>query len=144
MKEVLNMDRHCIVTAGMAVVLVACFSSSSRAAAGARFEVQAERGISYISGGVGIDERDALRAMTRDYSLQLGFAQTSGSYLSGVNVEIQDAAGHPILQSESKGPWFFADLPAGKYTVWATTMGDTQQKVTRVTENRQKTLYFYW
>ena len=140
------MQKNVVVTVatGMCAWLVMCFSSPSNVTARDRLEVQTAQGISYISGGVGADERDSLRALTRDYSLQLGFAQTSGSYLSGVDVEIQDAGGDALVQAQSQGPWFFADLPAGKYTVRATTMGNTQQKVIRVTENRQKTLYFYW
>ena len=138
------MHRPVIVTAGMGILFAVFFLSLSSTADAAQLKVQTAQGISYISGGVGINERDALRAMTKDYSLQLGFAQTSGSYLSGVDVEIQAAGGATVLQAQSKGPWLFADLPAGKYTVRATTMGNTQQKITRVTHNRQKTLYFYW
>lgn len=140
------MKRNAIVTVttGICALLVLAALSPRSLAARDHLEVHTTQGISYVSGGVGIGERDALRALTKDYSLQLGFAQTSGSYLSGVDVEIQDAGGSTIVQDQSQGPWFFADLPTGKYAVRVTTMGNTQQKVIRVTDNRQKTLYFYW
>lgn len=133
-----------MVTTGICALLVLASWSPPSAAARDRLDVHTTQGISYVSGGVGIGERNTLRAITGDYSLQLGFAQTSGSYLSGVDVEIQDAGGSPIVQAQSHGPWFFADLPTGTYTVRATTLGNTQQKVIRVADNRQKTLYFHW
>ena len=40
--------------------------------------------VSYISGGIGTDEREELRAKEHDYNVKVVTAAESGDYLSGV------------------------------------------------------------
>jgi hypothetical protein len=110
----------------------------------AQLEARSDKGVPYLSGGVGLDERDALRARARDYNLTLSFAEKTGNYLSDVEVVIKDAQGNTALETVSEGPWFFVKLPAGSYTVIATTMGKTHQQLAKVSATRQTQLYFYW
>lgn len=86
-------------------------------------EGKTSNGIPYLSGGVGLDERETLRAPGIEDNLKLTFALKRGNYLSDVNVRITDAAGHKVLAVISQGPWFFTRLPAGQYTVTATARG---------------------
>ena len=76
-------------------------------------------GIPYLSGGVGLDERDALRAVSGEYNLHVTFAQREGNYLSDVHVAIQNANGATLLETVPQGPWLFTKLPPGRYTVIA-------------------------
>lgn len=110
----------------------------------AQLEARSEQGIPYLSGGIGLDERDTLRTRARDYNLTLSFAEKAGNYLSDVEVVIKDTQGNTVLKTISEGPWFFVNLPADRYTVMATTLGSTQQQVARVSTQRQTQLYFYW
>ncbi len=110
----------------------------------AQLEARSEQGISYLSGGIGLDERDALRSRATEYDLMLSFAEKTGKYLSDVEVVITDAQGNRVLEAVSEGPWFFVKLPTGRYTVRATTMGKTTQQVANVSVTRQTQLYFYW
>lgn len=105
-------------------------------------EAKTFKGITYLSGGIGIDERETLRRMGQDYDLKLGFAEKAGNYLSDVEVTIKDAGSTTVLEAVSQGPWFFVKLPAGKYTILATTMGKTRQHVAQVTSHGQTSLYF--
>ena len=107
-------------------------------------EAKTYQGITYLSGGVGLDERETLSHIGQDYDLKLGFAEKAGNYLSDVEVRIKDAGSNTILEAVSQGPWFFAKLPAGKYTILATMKGETRQQVARVTTHGQTSLYFYW
>jgi hypothetical protein len=103
------------------------------------------QGIPYVSGGVGVDEREAFAAMGRDYSLKLMFAIKGGEYLSDVKVEISDSIGKKVLDAVADGPWFFTNLPPGKYKVNVTMMGKTQQNVVNIgKDKKQTTLRFYW
>jgi hypothetical protein len=103
------------------------------------------RGIPYVSGGVGIDEREAFAAIGKDYSLKLMFAIKSREYLSDVKVEISDGIGKKVLEAVADGPWFFTNLPPGKYTVTVTMMGKAQQSGVNIgKDKRQITLRFYW
>ncbi len=103
------------------------------------------QGIPYVSGGVGVDEREAFAAMGKDYSLKLIFAIKGGEYLSDVKVEISDSIGKKVLEAVADGPWFFTNLPPGKYKVNVTMMGKTQQNVVNIgKDKKQTTLRFYW
>lgn len=103
------------------------------------------QGIPYMSGGIGVDERKAFADMGKDYSLKLMFALTGRHYLADVIVAITDVGGKKVLAAVADGPWFFADLPPGKYTVTATMMGKAQQHGVNIGKGKkQTTLRFYW
>ena len=100
--------------------------------------------IPYLSGGVGLDEREELSRVARNYDLKLTFAVTAGNYLSDVSVQIHNAAGRLVLEAVSDGPWFFAQLPVGRYTVMVNVMGKTQQQSVQVSGRGQSQLNFFW
>jgi hypothetical protein len=103
------------------------------------------QGIPYVSGGVGSDEREKLDAIGKNYSLKLVFAIKGGDYLADVKVEILDSSGKKVLDAVADGPWFFANIPPGKYTVTVTIMGkEKQNKADIVKGQKQTTLRFYW
>jgi hypothetical protein len=103
------------------------------------------QGIPYVSGGTGLDEREAFAAIGKNYSLKLVFAIKSGEYLSDVKVEISDRIGKKVLDAVADGPWFFTNLPPGKYTVTVTMMGKEQQNGVNIGKGqKQTTLHFYW
>lgn len=103
------------------------------------------QGIPFISGGVGLEEREALAAKYKEYNLKLMFAATGGEYLADIKVEISDSRGKKVLVAAADGPWFFTNVPAGKYTVTATMMGkEKQNKVNIRKGQKQITLGFYW
>lgn len=112
--------------------------------ASAQLEPKSDKGITYLSGGIGVDERDALRARAIDYNLRLSFAEKTGHYLSDVEVVIRDATGTTVLEAVSQGPWFFVKLPVGRYTVMATAIGKTYQQGASVRAAGQTQLNFYW
>lgn len=107
-------------------------------------EPRSDQGTPCLSGGIGLDERDALRSRASDYNLMLSFAAKTGNYLSDVEVVIKDAQGNTVLETVSEGPWFFVKLPTSRYTVMATTMGKPNQQVANVRAKGQAQLYFYW
>lgn len=112
--------------------------------AGDVIRVQSDRGIRYVSGGVGEGERDALNALSDQFNLRLLFAmQGSGDYLSDVGVKILDSEGKVILSAQSRGPWFLTQLPPGAYTVEAMAMGQIQRQTAHVSAE-QSQLRFYW
>lgn len=107
-------------------------------------EVKNYGGVSYISGGIGMGEREELEAMGQNYDLKLVFAIQQGNYLSDVKVVIKGSSGNVALEAVSDGPWLYAQLPAGTYNVSATTMGKTITKVARVNARSRTQLNFVW
>ena len=88
---------------------------------------QTEKGIPYMSGGVGSEEREQVKEWAKEYNLGLAFAGKSRQYLSDVNVALLDDKGNEILSAISNGPWFFVQLPPGNYTVRATYRGKVEE-----------------
>ncbi len=103
------------------------------------------QGIPYVSGGIGLDEREKLAAISKNYSLKLVFAIKSREYLADVKVEISDSSGKNVLDAVADGPWFFTNLPPGKYTVTVTLKGKEKQNAVNIVKGqKQTTLSFYW
>ena len=100
-------------------------------------------GVPYVSGGVGDDSQDRMASMSREYNLKLMFTLNEGNYLAGVNVAITDSRGGKVIDDVSNGPFFFAKLPAGQYTVSATHNGKTQTRKVNVGKGMQ-TAHLRW
>ena len=101
-------------------------------------------GIAYMSGGIGLDEREQMVKMEQSYNLKLIFAVQQGNFLTGVHVTITDSSGKTLLNAVSDGPWFYAALPAGTYTVAATNQGQTISKAARVVASGRTPVSFVW
>ncbi len=126
------------------ILLVAGLSFAISAGAVDLPQPQSENGISYISGGVGDQSRQAMEAVAAKYNLRLTFAQTEGSYLADIPVTIQDSRGHAVLDTVSPGPLFYANLTPGTYTVTASANGKTQTKRVEIQANSPRSVNFAW
>ncbi|MFO1345856.1 MAG: hypothetical protein U1E85_06120 [Rhodocyclaceae bacterium] len=100
--------------------------------------------VSYVSGGIGEDSRERMKAFSAAFNLKLLLAYKSGSYMSDVDVVVADAKGKPLIKASSEGPIFMARLPAGAYEVTATAVGQAQRQKVTVTNGRQAVLHFRW
>ena len=113
-------------------------------------EIQSDGGVRYVSGGVGESERSERNALSNELNLHPMFAtQGSGEYLSAVRVTILNAYKGPVLTAESKGPWFYAQLPPGDYSVEVTPTGlrgedQTQRKAVHLDGSNHSQMDFYW
>ena len=106
-------------------------------------ENRASAQVAYASGGVSEESRDNLNAIAGDFNLKLVMATKSGEYLSDVDVMITDDRGRPMVTAVADGPWFFARLPNGHYTVTASNHGATQRKSINV-GGRQSRVDLRW
>jgi len=104
-----------------------------------------EGGITYVSGGNGLEERQALNEVTGDYNLKLVFAEKgSGAYVSDVKLSIMNMKGQSILEAVSDGPWFLVKLAPGRYKITAEAEGQSQVQQAKVGGGRLTQLHFYW
>jgi hypothetical protein len=79
---------------------------------------QTQGEVTFVSGGVGGDERIAMQAIRADYNLSLLFSvQGTGEYITDVKVRITDASGNTLLETVSDGPMLFAKLKPSRYIV---------------------------
>lgn len=89
-------------------------------------EVQHLGAVSFLTGGIGVDEARAMRGERMKYPLALTFVQTYGGksqFLAHILVEIVRDDGSPVLCATSAGPYLFVDLPPGQYRIQAETDG---------------------
>jgi len=101
--------------------------------------------LAYVSGGVGEEERAALLAVRDEYNVRLTLAEKgSGAFLFGALVTVTDAAGRQLAQAAARGPWLFAQLPPGQYTIAAEYEGTTSTQTVRVAQGAARDLYFYF
>jgi hypothetical protein len=91
------------------------------------------KGIPWISGGVGENERNyLLEHHAADHNLKLEFAVTGGAYLGDIDVTITKPDGEIVMQAPSEGPWFMTKLPAGTYQVQASGFDQTFERTVSV------------
>lgn len=125
--------------------LVAIFILSISSGEEEFFKRGRDRGIPFLSGGVGQREREILKEMGKDYSLKVIFSNKMGEYLADVVVKILDQDENTILITVSNGPWLFVDLPAGIYNLEASFGGDRKRiSQIRVEEGSQKVISTQW
>lgn len=110
----------------------------------ADIQPQTQGDVTFVSGGVGIVEHNALQAMRNNYNLHLLFALNTGEYTSDVNVNITDSKGNTLLETTATGPMLFASLKPGRYTVTAELAGEAIKRVAKVSSNRATSLTFTW
>lgn len=106
--------------------------------------VQTQNGVSYVSGGVGSDEVQAIKAMGEHFNLQVSMTTLAGAYMGGGNVTILDAQGHTLLSTEAVGPLFYAQLKPGTYTVKVSGNGKDMQQMATLGVAGHQALTFTW
>lgn len=107
-------------------------------------QIREDRGVRYVSGGIGISEREELNALSSQFNLRLMLAVQAGNFVSDAQITITNQRGEPVLSAQAEGPLFFAQLPPGSYNVVAETKGESQRQTVRVNAGRQSRLNFFW
>jgi hypothetical protein len=96
-----------------------------------------ENGITFLCGGIGLDESDRMKREARNYDLALTFAARDGSYLADINVDIADARGQSLLKTSCGAPMLLVDLPkSGNYRISAETGGHTVTRTLQVRDTQ--------
>ncbi len=107
-------------------------------------EESSKSGIDFISGGVGVEQRDTINAVEEEYSLKTVFADQTGRYVADIDLDITDSNGQQVFSLNSAGPWVLTALPSGQYRVTATYEGQTKTRTIRINENSLRTVMFNW
>jgi len=103
--------------------------------------------VTYLSGGVGDSEAESIRAIAKDYPLEVVFVQKLNKqeeFLAQVNVQIKDHHHNMMLDITTEGPFLLAKLPQGKYLVVAEHNGVVKQQWVRVGSKKHQKLVFWW
>jgi hypothetical protein len=114
------------------------------AAAGDGLEVKNYNGTTYMSGGAGEDERQALQSVAGDYPLKIVGALSTGDYVADARVVIRNARGEKVLDARTDGPWLFARLAPGVYQVESIYGGEMRRQTVRVGSGGQTVVMMRW
>lgn len=99
----------------------------------------------WISGGIGLEEREAMARHRNEFNLQLVFVhRPSGAYLAQVDTLIADRDGKILLRARSDGPFLYARLAPGAYSIAATFRGRTESRHVTVAAGRPSVVTLYW
>jgi hypothetical protein len=103
--------------------------------------------ISYVMGGVGQPEANAIKHAARRYPLELQFvlkAKPKDEFLSAVKVRINDAHEKTVLDVTADGPYLLAKMPAGKYTISAEHDGKVENRKVEIAAREHRRVVFEW
>ncbi|MFH1743074.1 MAG: hypothetical protein ABIH23_29055 [bacterium] len=87
---------------------------------------QKSDGVTFITGGVGADERAELKEQFKEYTCRIELANKMGEYLYKGEVSIRDSEDKDVLKTKTCGPWLLVNLAEGKYTIVVYHKGMTQ------------------
>jgi hypothetical protein len=131
--------------AGPAIVLAGVLSPFSAYPADLAALIDAHA--SFVNGGIGTEEADAIRTEAADYPLELVFSRRADEryeFVAEVHLRIQDRDGQVIVDKPFQGPIFLARLPDGTYTVTAEYRGETQKRRVAVVDGKHAKLSLVW
>ena len=101
----------------------------------------------YVSGGVGKLEADAIRDMASRYPVTMTFAkhnQGANEFVAGVKLRVTDQSGKQVIDLDDGGPMLLLKVPDGKYTVRAEYEGHVKTRSVDVTAGHHEKLGFLW
>ena len=106
-------------------------------------EIKQTGAISYVTGGIGDEERDAMRAVQHDYNLHVLSAGASGAYPGDTHIVISDNRGHELLSTDAD-PLFYAQLKSGHYVVEESSAGQSKKQAIVIADNKPVSTTFRW
>ncbi|ANB73865.1 hypothetical protein [Paraburkholderia phytofirmans] len=119
-------------------------SSAGNANGGGLPQIQQKGDVSFVSGGVGVDESTALQHAQSEWPLSLRFTGPGSDFLADVHVRVVDAHDDEVLSATSRGPYMLVKLRPGRYTVHAQYKDRDQARSVTVPAKGTAKAAFYW
>ena len=102
--------------------------------------------VTYVVGGVGADEAEAMRQAEASYPLTLELAAPSDGprteYIADARIEIRDARGQALLSTKVDGPLILIRLPSGSYALEIDWNGAVKRRTVAITPGRRQHIVF--
>ena len=97
----------------------------------------------YLSGGIGADEVESMKAQKDNYNLHIMSADKAGFFTGEFKITIKDAKGANLFSSEG-GPLFYAKLPNGTYNVTGERDGVSKSQKISINVSKPAHIHFGW
>jgi opacity protein-like surface antigen len=100
--------------------------------------------VTFITGGVGIDQRKALESEAGSYNLRITNANRRGQLTTDDTLDIRSSNGHDVISVSGTDPLFYAKLPPGSYTVDARSGNEHKEQKVTISANKPTSLELVW
>ncbi|MCP3749559.1 MULTISPECIES: carboxypeptidase-like regulatory domain-containing protein [Pseudomonas] len=111
---------------------------------GVNLQPQEQNGVSYVIGGIGLDESRAIQQV-QGYNLHLTFSTgPQNEYVPDVDLTIQGGQGQALLQLNQVGPMVYVKLPPGRYNLLASRNGEQQMSAVTLVPGQTGTVNLHW
>lgn len=104
--------------------------------------------VTYLSGGIGQGEAEAIRQAAGQYPLEMLFVSKEpdghDAYLAADKVIVRDRHGKIVLNTLAEGPYLLAKLPAGRYEIEAVDQGKAREHSVNVSPGKHVRQVFEW
>lgn len=105
------------------------------------------QGISYISGGVGEEESQAILAESKQWPILLELSQLDGGrgvWIFGAQVKVLNEGNQVIFNAIAEGPYILINLPAGNHLIEASYQGVVQKKTVSINPGGNQKISIFW
>jgi hypothetical protein len=104
--------------------------------------------ISFITGGIGSDQSNAMFAAAKNWSVLIEMSQIDGSgrgaWIAGINVRILDSKQKIVLEAVSDGPLILLNAPAGQYEIEASYQGKVLKRSLTIKDKENQRVALFW
>lgn len=110
-------------------------------------DTQYSQGISYISGGVGEEESQAILAEAKQWPVLLELSQLEngrGAWIFGAKIKILNSKNQVIFDAQADGPYILINLATGQYQIEASYQGVVQKKSLSIQASAPQKLAIFW
>lgn len=110
-------------------------------------DTQYSRGISYITGGVGEGETQAILTEAKQWPLVLELSQLEngrGVWIFGAKIQIMNSAKQIIFDAQADGPYMLINLSPGDYSILASYQGVEQKRSISLNKGSPQKLSIFW
>jgi hypothetical protein len=91
--------------------------------------------VTYVSGGISDEELDMLKARSGEFNLHIMINATGGAFMVPSKFHVLDSKGLEVLRIDDAGPYVYAKLTPGKYTIEAVEEGEIKTATVNVPAN---------
>ena len=108
---------------------------------------QYSQGISYITGGVGEGETNAILAEAKQWPVLLEMSQIEngrGVWIFGATIKIVNNAKQVIFDAQADGPYMLINLVPGDYSIEASYQGVIQKRSISIKPDSVQKISLFW
>ena len=127
----------------MTIATLAALYTSSALANDHMPDMYRHGAISYLSGGIGDDEKEQMESAKHNFNLRIINADKMGRFSGDSRIIIRDIH-RTVLLDTTSGPMFYANLPAGRYQIEGISGDQHIEKTIMVTKENPTQIRFMW